>query len=149
VAAVLAAEAGQAEGAGGDEQVADWAARALARRYKQFRQAGKGFMHLDAAERHRLRITAKRLRYTAEGFVPLFGEKAERYLSLITSLQDGLGVANDMAVTHGLLAGLSHDRRQAHGTGLVEGFLASEAGQRAQALQETARAALRAKPFWA
>lgn len=133
---------------GGKMLVGEWADKVLTRRFKQFRQAGKGFKHMDPAERHRLRIAGKRLRYAAEGFAPLFGGKAERFLALLSKLQDGLGAANDIAVAHRLLASLSHDRRQARAAGLVEGFLASEAGQRSQSLGELVRAALKLKPFW-
>lgn len=148
VTAVLAAEASLGADMDGKTRVGEWAGMALARRAKQFRRAGKGFKHMDAAGRHRLRIAGKRLRYAADGFVPLYGGKAERFLALIGELQDGLGVANDIAVAHRLLAALSHDRRQARAAGLVEGFLACEAGQRSQSLHEVVRAALKLKPFW-
>jgi inorganic triphosphatase YgiF len=148
VGAVLAAEAGllavQADGS----SVGDWARQALGRRFRQFRKAGKGFSEMKPAERHRLRIAAKRLRYSGEGFIPLYGAKAEAYLARIARLQDELGATNDLAVSHGLLAALSRDRRLAGAAALVEGFLACEAVQRAHSQAETVRAARAAKPFW-
>jgi len=148
VSAVLSAEADLMTVRGGDMDALAWARDALDRRYKQFRKAGRGFSRLDAAERHRLRIAAKRLRYAAEGFLPLYGEKGARYVALIAGLQDVLGVANDIAIAHGLLAGLIRDRRGAQAAGIVVGYLACEARQRSQSLDQVATAALKAKPFW-
>jgi inorganic triphosphatase YgiF len=148
VGAVLAAEADLMAARDGGMDVLAWAQDALDRRYRQFRKAGKGFDRLDAAERHRLRIAAKRLRYAAEGFLPLFGEKGARYVALIARLQDVLGVANDIAVAHGLMTGLVRDRRESQAAGIVEGYLACEARQRNASTAEVAAQALNAKPFW-
>lgn len=148
VSAVLAAEADLWLERDAGVDVMTWARGALNRRYKQLRKAGRGFARLDAAERHRLRIAAKRLRYAAEGFLPLFGAKAERYVGRIAELQDALGVANDITVAHGLLSGLVRSRREAQAAGIVEGYLACEARQRGQATAELVAAALKAKPFW-
>lgn len=148
VSAVLAAEAGLMHGHVDGVEAMVWARDALERRYKQFRKAGKGFAELDAAERHRLRIAAKRLRYVIDGFLPLYGAKAGRYLAKIVRLQDVLGVANDMVIAHDLLAGLAKGRSAVQAAGIVEGYLACEARQRGEALAEVAAAALKAKPFW-
>ncbi len=61
----------------------------------------------DPERRHRLRIAAKRLRYAAEGFAPLYSARRTRkFLRCLSRLQDDLGDANDAAVALRLLAGL-------------------------------------------
>jgi inorganic triphosphatase YgiF len=148
VSAILAAEAHLLAVRPVSTAVSEWARLALNRRYRQFRKAGRRPSEMDAAERHRLRIAGKRLRYAADGFLPLYDGKAARFQATLGQLQTVLGAANDIAVAHALLAELSHDRRQARAAGLTEGFLASEAGQRMLALQEDIAEAMRLKPFW-
>jgi CHAD domain-containing protein len=59
------------------------------------------------AERHRVRIDAKRLRYVVEGLAPaLDAVAARRYARRLSSLQDALGRANDAATGKRLLAKL-------------------------------------------
>ncbi len=49
----------------------------------------------DPLKLHRLRILAKRLRYTTEFFRPVLGDSAEEYLSSLINLQDCLGAHQD------------------------------------------------------
>src|SRR5690606_37311166 len=51
--------------------LADFAAHALRDRRRKLRRKGRRLRHLDPAERHRLRIEAKKLRYAIEFFAPL------------------------------------------------------------------------------
>ena len=61
------------------------------------RRAG-ALAHGSPEERHAARIAAKRLRYVAEFFAPLFSRKrAKAYLKALTALQDVLGRLNDAA----------------------------------------------------
>jgi len=81
------------EGGGSMRQ---WAKTALDSRLKTLRRRGRRFDRLDSAARHRLRIAAKKLRYVADAFAPLYGEAAEAYLERLAALQDELGRANDL-----------------------------------------------------
>jgi inorganic triphosphatase YgiF len=77
-----------------------WAADTLERHRRRLKHRGKGLAKLDDAERHEVRIEAKKLRYATEFFASLFpGKKARRrrkaFLSALESLQDDLGLLND------------------------------------------------------
>jgi CHAD domain-containing protein len=48
---------------------------------------------------HRLRLEAKRVRYTLELFEPVYGEKTRLILESLKELQDKLGAINDCATT--------------------------------------------------
>ena len=94
-------------------------------------------VHKEVAEEmHRLRIECKKLRYTAEFFLPLFAGMDE-FIRHMKGLQDLLGVMNDVAVMRGLLdevlsgvedpqvleyAGGIVGWRTCHYHGLLEGF---------------------------
>ena len=54
-------------------------------------------------DRHRLRVEAKKLRYAADFFVPLFrrkkaGKPRRGFFKALLQLQDSLGILNDLAV---------------------------------------------------
>lgn len=91
------------------QQVATQAATKLARLRRKIKRKGGELRHLSVAQRHRLRITAKRLRYATEFFAGTFpGEgRAERRtesLSALKDFQDALGGLNDLAAHHALIA---------------------------------------------
>jgi len=80
------------------QPVREYAAGALARRYRQVRRRGRGFARLGARELHRLRIAVKKLRYTTHFFAPLFpARRASALLGSLEALQDALGGINDCA----------------------------------------------------
>ncbi len=59
----------------------------------------KHLRKLGIAQRHRLRIALKKLRYTAEFFAPLFEPKAvSEFLQRLDKLQDLFGALNDAAM---------------------------------------------------
>ncbi|MGO8916479.1 MAG: CHAD domain-containing protein [Stellaceae bacterium] len=81
----------------------------IARRFRQAKKRSKNFELLSPADRHRLRIALKKLRYTIEFLACLFDrQEVEGYLDHLKSLQDGLGYVNDVHAAHALLARL-HD----------------------------------------
>ncbi|WP_119272288.1 CYTH and CHAD domain-containing protein [Taklimakanibacter deserti] len=61
----------------------------LARRFKQLRQRARHLTEADAKTRHRIRITAKKLRYMSEFFDNLVvgGKRRSRYRTLVRSLE--------------------------------------------------------------
>jgi len=87
------------------EPVGKFAARVLGRIERKASKIGRHFRALQPEERHRLRITLKKLRYSLEFFLPLYaGESAtDKYLKRLARLQDDLGADNDIATSRGLL----------------------------------------------
>jgi inorganic triphosphatase YgiF len=95
---------------------------ALTKRHDKVLKRGRHFKQLPIAARHDLRLAAKKLRYTADFFLPLFNQQAsaKRYTRRLSRLQDHLGRYNDAAATRQLIAQLpldamSSDSRQALG----------------------------------
>jgi CHAD domain-containing protein len=87
---------------GGAEIVADDSLEAVAARtlpplVRDFFKRGDECAHGDAAPKqmHRLRIATKRLRYTLELFVPVYGEAAREWLDQLRGVQTALGTYGD------------------------------------------------------
>jgi CHAD domain-containing protein len=92
-----------------EEPLEDFAAGILNKRWKRVAGHGAEIAHLPDEEFHALRIEAKRLRYAAELFAPLWdGKRTKRFLRRLAEVQDAFGLANDAVVARalmGLLAG--------------------------------------------
>lgn len=102
----------------------EFAAQSLRGRWKKVVNTGKSLEDLDNPSLHGLRLKAKRLRYAAEFFSPLFPEKAtSRFIRRLAALQERLGVFNDTAVAETLLRELNAN--PGHAAGLVLGFTAA------------------------
>ena len=86
-----------------------FAMRALAKQHDRVLKRGRHFKRLALEERHQLRLSVKRLRYTADFFLPLLGEDgaARRYARRLSRLQERLGRYNDAGTTRHLLAELA------------------------------------------
>jgi CHAD domain-containing protein len=124
----------------------------LERRSRRLGKRGKDLQRASPAERHQARIAAKKLRYVAELFAPLFpGARTKDYLSALAKLQGALGYLNDLASGDRLLDELeprARTQRLVHGAGIVRGWLS---GAEAPALADADRAwrkFAKAKPFW-
>lgn len=95
----------------------------LQRRSKQVKKLGKQLATADAGQLHALRISCKKLRYSAELFASLYaGGKVTRYLSALAPLQDTLGTLNDIAVARRLLDELESKERHEMLT-LIRGWI--------------------------
>ena len=103
---------------------------------------------LNAVERHRLRIRAKRLRYATEFFAATFPGKTsdkrrKKSLAALEDIQDSLGALNDIATRKALLAtGEKDTQLRAPG---------ADSAEEAVRLKEAERAYERfakAKAFW-
>jgi len=131
------------------QPVAAFAHHALARRRRKLLKAAGHFRRLDDAGRHVVRIQAKKLRYAAEAFAPLFDEgEGRRYISRIKRLQDELGALNDAAELEALFAELPLDGAALFAAGRIAG---EAAARNAHGRRKAARAydALEtAAPFW-
>jgi CHAD domain-containing protein len=101
--------------------VAQYAAAVLERRLRRVRARGRGFSRLAAADLHRLRIAAKRLRYTAMFFAPLFpGRRTRAMLRSLAALQDALGGINDCTTGERLIGEARASARSALGRQALE-----------------------------
>jgi len=87
------------------ESLPAFAARVVRKRHKRLIADAAHLESLGAAERHKVRIDAKRLRYGVDALASLFpAKRVERYLDALAGLQEALGHGND-AVAAGRLMG--------------------------------------------
>ncbi|MFC7551692.1 CHAD domain-containing protein [Pseudoroseomonas wenyumeiae] len=122
----------------------------LTRRWKKLRKKGADIGSADAEALHEIRLEAKRMRYAAELFAPLWpGKAARRFIKRLSAVQDALGIANDTHVARALVAGLGgRGGAGPWAVGLAEGFaLAQGAGVREQAVKAWAKLQ-RQDVFW-
>ncbi len=149
----LAAERwGRSPGAPGAGPVTGLARDLLRTRHRQIVKRGKGLAGLDAGERHRLRIAAKKMRYSLEFFAGLYPRKAvDPYLKALTALQDRLGLLNDAAVTRSLLDGIELPRRDlaaAEARGIVAGWVECRAAQELRKMGKAWGNFKQSRAFW-
>jgi CHAD domain-containing protein len=124
----------------------EFAGRSLARRLRKLAAAGKAIEHLDPEALHAIRLHAKRMRYVAEVFAPIYpGKPTRRFMRRLATLQDRLGRLNDGSVANGLLAELG---ARAHAAGLVRGFLAAHSDDTRGRIARAWERFHRLEPFW-
>ncbi|HSD44914.1 MAG TPA: CHAD domain-containing protein [Burkholderiales bacterium] len=131
--------------------VGAFAAFVMDRRHRRVRKRGRQVPEAPPEERHRVRIAAKKLRYAAEFFAPLYpAKRVARYVAALQDLQDILGALNDAAVVDRLLAELAGTGRPiaAGVDGLVRGWVAAVAQQELARYRRAWREFENAKPFW-
>lgn len=107
------------------EPVSDFAARVLDRLDRKARTLGRRLERLDVAQRHKLRIALKSLRYAADFFGHLFRPRADvrRFGRKAAELQDILGQLNDAALVSQMLARLEPEgAAPSHAAGLIAGW---------------------------
>jgi inorganic triphosphatase YgiF len=74
----------------------DFAHQQIASHARRARRMARRHAELTPAERHKMRIAFKKLRYTLEFFAPLLPQRKLRpYLAALSQLQDELGLIND------------------------------------------------------
>jgi inorganic triphosphatase YgiF len=104
------------------EPARPFAKASLQARRRKLLKDGRELKRLDDAQRHKVRIDAKKLRYAAEGFHDLFGRRATgRFVKALKALQDELGALNDLAAAETLLAGLGLSAAAAFAGGEIVG----------------------------
>lgn len=135
------------------EPAGDFAGRVLARTHRQALKRGRGFGSLQPEARHQLRLALKKLRYTAEFFLPLHdGAAARRYLGRLSRLQEALGLANDAATTQHLLADLRGGEApgpELHfAAGAIHGWQSRHTIEAGRKLKRRWRRFDAASPFW-
>ncbi|MXS84054.1 CYTH and CHAD domain-containing protein [Nitrosomonas oligotropha] len=126
-----------------------WAEAVLEKRWQKLRKCCRGFARLNPAERHFARIAAKKMRYCVEAFAPLYGKRANRFLTALTALQSELGIENDRRIALQLLHKLPH-KSAALGfeLGRLSGVLASEAARHPRLSPALWHRLARSKLFW-
>lgn len=131
-----------------DEPLPDFAAALLDKRWHKLCAEGEDIEAHSAAALHEVRLEAKRLRYPAELFAPLWpGKATRRFQRRLAALQEALGLANDTAVARSLVASLG-GAVPAWAVGAAEGFAAARStAARTEALEAWA-ALMDAGPFW-
>ncbi|CAD5254052.1 Inorganic triphosphatase YgiF, contains CYTH and CHAD domains [Bosea sp. 62] len=135
------------------EPADDFAGRVLARTHRQALKRGRGFGSLRPEGRHELRLALKKLRYTAEFFLPLHdGAAARRYLARLSRLQEALGLANDAATTQHLLAELRGGKAPGSdlhfAAGAIHGWQSRHTIEAGRKLKRRWRRFEAASPFW-
>jgi CHAD domain-containing protein len=138
------------EGEGAATPLRAHAQATLRRLWKRHAEDGAGLAELDDAGLHALRLDAKRLRYAAELFGPLWGGKAaRRFARRLSELQEVLGLANDVVVARGLVAQLlTREAGRAWAVGLAEGWALARARRARRAAREAWDAIERVERFW-
>lgn len=134
------------------EPAADFGGRIITRTHRKALKRGRGFGSLHPEARHQLRLALKKLRYTAEFFLPLHdGAPARRYLGRLSRLQEALGLANDAATTHQLLADLRGGKAGSElhfAAGAVHGWQSRQTIEAGRKLKRRWRKFEAASPFW-
>ena len=129
-------------------KLVEFARAELSRHRKQLIRRAEHLLELSPEERHRVRISGKRLRYAAEFFSPLFAAKRSKpYIEELANLQNILGVLNDAATTKMILSQVADENNgealaimQAWVLGVSQGHLAH--------LPQAHRRFLRQQTFW-
>jgi inorganic triphosphatase YgiF len=83
----------------------DFAHQQISSHARKARRMARRLAELTPAERHKMRIAFKKLRYTLEFFAPLLPQRKLRpYLAALAQLQDELGLINDHITAEALIA---------------------------------------------
>jgi CHAD domain-containing protein len=131
----------------------DWARGALDKRQRKLRKRVRHAQRLAPHERHRARVAAKTLRYTAELLASLFpAKRTDAYVKALSRLQSSLGRLNDLEVAATLVDELAPrdeaDAGVAYAGGVVRGWLAASIRAEQRRLRDAQRAFRRCTPFW-
>lgn len=137
-------------GADPHEPAGTFSRRALRRLEDRLRRQAAGIDWSNAAQRHRVRIRAKRLRYGCECFLTAYGDgKTTKYLARLRKLQRVLGEMNDIVVQRGLLRVLARDARLRKTAAELRAALDARESGLVGDLARRWRSFAKAKPFWA
>jgi len=135
-----------------DRQMRDtktWAGMILEKHWHTLKKRCHGFAKLDSSERHRARIAAKKMRYTAEAFAPLYGKRANHFITTLAAFQDELGHENDMHIGIQLLRKLPKKSiTHSFELGRLSGALEFEATQHASSSNSAWQRLASSKLFW-
>jgi len=110
-----------------DARLSGFADKVLRRAHQKLRKRGGERGGASPKARHRVRIAAKKARYTIEFFESLYRQKqVGPYVNSLACLQEEFGKLNDAVVADGLLAQLRQGRKELAGAiDFVRALLAS------------------------
>lgn len=135
-----------------DRAIQPWAEKMLTRLHQQLHRRARRLTRLSDKKRHRLRVTAKKLRYAAEFFVTLYSSKASRrYLGALAALQEALGTLNDNATAlqrATQFCKTARDRRCRVEVDMLSTWTASRSKQQLRQLAKVWKDYRRQSPFW-
>lgn len=133
------------------------ATRMLDHHLERAHKRARHLKHLSEHKRHKLRISLKKLRYTAEFYAPLYKEgAADDFLKSLSKMQDVLGALNDVAVAHETLTKLANPRDRTGGdhaalsyaAGMVYGWHLDRAGHVWEGAKKRWKKLAQCEPFW-
>ena len=131
-----------------DKGAQDFAAMALSRFRRKVKKGGQGLSQLEDEARHELRKAAKKLRYAAEFFAPLFAadhqKSRKRFGAALEAFQEHLGVLNDLAAAPMVLDRLG----LADAPGAADLAQAADRAPLLAAAEEAHRALAEARKYW-
>ena len=132
------------------ESLPKTARRRLNGRYRSLMKVASGFDHLSEPDRHRVRISLKKLRYACDYSRTLFpGPAVDTYLRRLSALQDALGRLNDASVARRISRELAAaDRRTAVAASRVVDWYERWACDAEPGLIESWRTFAATEPFW-
>jgi triphosphatase len=134
--------------------IGDVAPGLIERRWRRTRERSRQFGKLSQEQRHRLRITLKKLRYTIEFLEDLFDHGEVKALERrLKPLQDDLGQLNDITTAHALVEEVSRHVNEggneiSRAGGIVLGWHDRGLTDREPKLRKEVRRLRRTKPFW-
>lgn len=141
----------------GEAEIGTVAPELLDNALKRARKRGRHFDELTPQGRHALRISLKKLRYSAEFFSVLYPKRAvKRWVEPLKELQDMLGHLNDVAQVRGVVGRLLMEEADtatvqadlSHAAGLLQGFYQARSEHHAAKTGKRWKAFRHAKPFW-
>ncbi|MEK9969692.1 MAG: CHAD domain-containing protein, partial [Ferrovibrio sp.] len=155
LAAVEAGEASVlADAALASAPAADFAVEVLRKRRRKVKALGSRHAELDIPELHDLRIRAKKLRYAAEFFRPLFAQRKSqrkgprRFIDALAHLQDCLGMLNDADVGLRLVRDLLPTPAEDPAAAAIAAWFAGRQQLQLAQLGEAWESYAALRPFW-
>jgi inorganic triphosphatase YgiF len=132
--------------------VREFASAVLSRRAAQVAKRGRRLPQLTGADLHRLRISIKKLRYTADFFASIYDTRHVREtLMVLARLQDILGSINDAAAVSELMAqgfGARPEHAVVEARGIMLGWSKGRSSTLRRELRTVWKAYRAGKPFW-
>jgi CHAD domain-containing protein len=127
-----------------------FAVAVLRKRRRKLKALGSRHGELDIAALHELRIQAKKLRYAAEFFRPLFVRRkgARRFIAALAHLQDCLGMLNDADVGSRLVRDLLPDADKDPAAAAIAAWFAGRQQLQLAQLGEAWDSFSAIRPFW-
>jgi triphosphatase len=136
-----------------NKPVTKFAGKALNKAWKKVARMGKHFSELDDEQRHEMRKSLKKLRYTAEFFGSLYNPRPVRsFVKQLKTLQNVFGYVNDV-VTAGQLEKITRGNGGGHpdcqlAAGYVLGWHCAQSTHRWQGAAEIWHELVQETRFW-